>query len=210
MKLFYTHLGVLLFGLIAGFLFCQNSCFKCPPCPETAVITPVKQPAPVNIPNVEPTKPIQPKKVIKPVSPKGVKFNALRSKTVDTTLVYTGPNDQFFEADNPCGPLWDEFNTVKFYSETYKDSAMSITVNDSVAMNKVFHQSVSYLRLLPDKNITVVKQFKYDVAVGIAFNTFSGLGFGAKVGIRRYEFLYRYYPLTGGQEAGVNLVLWRR
>jgi hypothetical protein len=205
MKLLYTHLGCLLFGLIAGFLFSQQSCSKQTPCPETAVITPVKQP---EAKVIESGKPIEPKKVIKPKSlEKRPDKKASEIKASNNSLA-NSPDS--FEADNPCSALWDEFNTVRLYSETYKDSAMSITVNDSVSMNKVFHQSVLYLRLLPDKNITVVKPYKYDLAVGLAFNTLSGLAFAAKLGVGRYEALYRYYPVSLVHEVGVNVVLWRR
>jgi hypothetical protein len=212
MKQIYSYLGCITFGIIAGFLFCQQSCSKQTPCPETAVITPVKQ---QEAKVIESSKPIEPKKVIRPVKhpvkPLPLKYDLTNyQKTVIPSVAVVTPSIPFETDADPCSALWDEFNTVKLYSETYKDSAMSITVNDSVSMNKVFHQSVSYLRLLPDKNITVVKPYKYDLAVGLAFNTLSGLAFAAKLGVGRYEVLYRYYPVSLVHEVGVNVVLWRR
>ena len=149
----------LIYCIIIALLLFYVGCFDRHPCPKQQQIAPVVQKAPKVIGEGV----IVPKKIIKPKS-----IAAHRPKPVTTAI----PEDITFslpDNETACDEIIKTLYTTRFYSETYKDSAMSITVQDSVSGNEITWQKASYIRLLPD----------YIVSNPIRNKIFIGGGFGA-------------------------------
>ena len=177
-------------SLLAVFLFTRVNCCHCPDgVKEVAKVVPVVQTKPKII--VEVIKP-KIKKHVKPV---------LRVLNNDIT---------FAPPEITCDELLERYYSVNYYQETSKDSAMSITVTDSVSENQIQYRKVEYLRLLPDKIITEVRHDKFRLDVVGSFNTVSGLGVGGVVGVNRWNFGYNYYPFGMSHQISFGYTLIRR
>lgn len=141
---------VIYFLLITAILLFHFVCTpKCPPCPENN-ITPIIQDRPKTIlPDNKGG--LVPKKIVQRFFKKSVKL----SEIPDTGAVKN--TIQFILPEDFCSELYKNHYSVKYYSEFYTDSAMKITVQDSITENKISWQKVDYLRMLPDKIVEVYK-----------------------------------------------------
>ena len=146
-------------------------------------------------------------KTIKPVSETKP---VLRKRKAPSVPAIPASVDSFYLPDGPCDNLLQELYTNRYYRNDYVDSAMNITVQDSVCANTLVWRKVEYKSLLPE--IPVVKSRKQVFALSgtVGFNPLSGPSVGGIVEWKRLHVGVDWHPIYNQYSGRVGYVIFRK
>jgi len=76
--------------------------------------------------------------------------------------------------------------------------------------NELEKQEISYFKLTPDIVVQPNKKQRFAITAEASFHTYSGLGVGGAVDVKRLRIGYKNYPFSQYHETTIGWTLLRR
>lgn len=109
-----------------------------------------------------------------------------------------------------CDELLKEYYSIHYFHKQYVDSAMEITITDSISENQIKYRHVDYVRLNMLQPPSLVKKQIFALSTGVSVNTIAGPGIGGDIEWERLRVGVDWYPVNRSYTGRVGYVLFRK